>query len=95
MKKFSALCLILVLCMLCSCNAQKEVEQPNSFDESAADTQGSNESNLPTGEATEPKAEYEWKDEYTIVELVTAINESSFFASRAASSAPFVIEGRT
>ena len=79
MKKFSALCLILMLmlCMLCSCNAQKEVEQPNSSDESVADTQGSNESNLPTDEAAEPKTEYEWKDEYTIVELVTAINESS------------------
>ena len=77
MKKFSVLCLILVLCMLCSCNAQKEVEQPNNSDESVAKTVESNESNLPTSEATEPKAEYEWKDEYTIVELVAAINESS------------------
>ena len=77
MKKFSVLCLILVLCMLCSCNAQKEVEQPNNSDESVAKTVESNESNLPTSEATEPKAEYKWKDEYTINELVDAINESS------------------
>ena len=63
--------------MLCSCNAQKEVEQPNNSDESVAKTVESNKSNLPTSEATEPKAEYKWKDEYTINELVDAINESS------------------